>query len=386
MNRIFVATDDSTLAALKAIGAPSMLVKLEHARSAEFRTSADEAVCVGPRAYELMGELRTRGIAPEALSWQDEVGGKIKDFNWLKNRSMEDVQAPPPDKYLKCGVPGLGKVVNWRLPEIVLVAGPYASGKSLFAQVLAQDFVRQNKMGASFACWEDQEDEIKAALARYQDTAANFLPGEEEFRDKFLSMFRTVIVAEDDKRCMYEHFEMIESTHRRFGTKFFVLDPWNEFLHRKAVGQTEGDYVIDVMTKAAQLANKLKIIMLFTTHVSAEHVGLDQKGNIKPFKIANAFGTSQFGNKVHRGFCVVRTGLYGAEGESHMIVRQDKVKLEDRVEMHVDNADGERRCRFEILQKRMGARATLALSYSGKTNQLYFSKDATEQVKHIWRE
>lgn len=328
-----------------------------------------EIILDGALAVSRMEHLRSRGIAAERLSWRDP-DGRIFDFLWRHQRWAGDLPKTPADKYLICGLDGLGTRVNWRLPELVLVAGPYASGKSLFAQILAQDFVCRNDQWASLTCWEDQVDEIRDGLVKYRD--ATIVP--EHMRSGFIDRFRLTLVDDDTEREISEHFKRIEYEAKRFGIKFFVLDPWNEFDHRKSHRQTEGEYVIRVMTEATSLCNRLGIILVITTHVSAEFVSHGNK-DFAPFRISNAFGTSQFGNKVHRGFCVTRSRKWNPL--SHMIVRQDKVKLENKITI----VDG----KPIVLKKRMGYPDTMAFVFDPNCNTIHHDEDITVEARKIWK-
>jgi len=259
--------------------------------------------------------------------------------------------------------------MHWRLPELTLIAGPYAAGKSLFAQILAQDFVARNDQWASLTCWEDQVDEIRDGLVRYRDST--IVPA--QMKSEFLSRFRLTIVDDDTEREISKHFERIEYENKRFGIKFFVLDPWNEFEHRKADRQTEGDYVINVLTAATKLCNRLRIIIVLTTHVSAEFISHGE--GFKPFRLAHAFGSSQFGNKVHRGFCIARTRKWNAL--SHMIIRQDKVKLESIIQT---DSEG----RSIIHKARMGYPDTMAFIYDPMVNTIHHDGQASVSAKEAW--
>jgi hypothetical protein len=332
----------------------------------------DRIVFTGPQAVQRMMEVRSQGIGTQHLWWLD--GHHERDFGWGPHKWLSDIKAPADEKYLTCGIAKLGSIVNWRLPELVVVAGPYAAGKSLFVQVLAQDFVYHNDSYASLTCWEDQADEIRDGAVRYRDSE---IVAQHRKAD-FLNRFRTIDVTDDSERRMSEHFKRIEEESVQLGIKFHVLDPWNEFVdERKKLGgrQTDGEYVIDVLTTAAKLVNKLKIILIITTHVGAEFIS--HGDSLKTFRIANAFGTSQFGNKAHRAFCITRTRMWD-EVNSHMVVRQDKVKLEDKIFRSEDGKPA-------ILKKRMGVQDTLAFKFSPNVNTLHHDGAATDEARKLWK-
>ena len=367
MRRLWVATDQAELD--RCLGDGLDVILFDPTKSVE----ADEFVFVGPGCRKAMETFRAGGISETELSYFED--GKIKDWNWDFHRSLDQLDEAKPSKYLPCGISGLGNVLQWRPPEVGIIAGPFGAGKSLFAQILAQDFVFHNKMPASLTCWEDQAHEIREAFGRFAKTTK--FDGQEEFRDRFISMFSTPVIKYDTDRRMSVHFERIKYENRRWGTKFFVLDPWNEFDHEKSHKQTEGEYVISVLNVANRLAHELNIIIILTTHVSGEYVSTD--GKIKGFRISHAFGSSQYGNKVHRGFCIVRSRNHG--DQTHMVVRHDKAKEEDRFRRR-----GSGNYEEEPFLRRMGRVETLAFEYCSDNNSLYYDAkvSASDEIVKIW--
>lgn len=358
MKRLYIATNSEEY--LKYDQAGLSVVQLDFTKPLE----ADEFVFIGPGAREAMLEFRARGVAAEELSYVHE--GKIRHFHWDLYSSADMLPDWKPGQYKPCGIDGLSKVVRWRFPELIVAAGPYSGGKSLFLQILAQDFVRATSLPASITAWEDQGSRIKAGLIRYRESVMR--EEGEEFKKNFLSMFQIAKIDSSRDRLLKDYMDLVEYQAKRFGTKFFVFDPWNEFDHQKSQKQNETEYVREVMKDFRRLVDKLSIILALSTHVSAEYIGND--GSIKPFKIAHSFGSSQFGNKADRGFCVMRTDKWAEDGETHMLVRQDKVKEEDQPGMDA-----------------MGKRATMLFKYYPSHNTIYYDGKASseESVQKIWR-
>lgn len=331
------------------------------------RIEADEFVFIGPRAQELMLDRRSRGVPAEELSWFDSEANVIRHFHSSRLWSAEEVPEWKPGQYRRCNIDGLGKYVRWRFPEVVVTAGPYSSGKSLFSQILAQDFVRSTGLPASICAWEDSPEKIRAGLVRYRDTVMRDEGGDAV--ESFLGKFQIAKIDSSLDRYLSDYLDLVKYQAKRFGTKFFVLDPWNEFDHQRHQKQNETEYVREAMKAIRRLTDELQIIVDLNTHVSAEFINND--GSIKPFKIAHSFGSSQFANKADRGFCVVRTKRFDENGDYHMLVRQDKVKEEDQPGMEA-----------------MGKRVTMLFKYSHRSNTIYFDGNASadEKVQGIWRD
>ena len=365
MSRVYIATSEQAYEQAQRNGhLPVYLYGIEPKD-----LSADEYVFVGPDAYKLMHEVRARGVPAHELSWWNTSVDvdRICDFHWELSAPASEVADWVPGQYLRCSIDGLGKFVRWRLPELVITAGPYSGGKSLFSQILVQDFVRSTGHPASIFAWEDSAEKLRAGFIRYRDTVMRDEGG--DVVKTFLDKIRIAKIDNARDRLLSDYFDLAEYQARRFGTKFFVFDPWNEFDHQKHSRQSETEYVREVMKAARRLIDRNKIIANFNTHVSAEFVGSD--GSIKPFKAIHSFGSSQFANKSDRSFCVMRTKNFSEDGSYHMLVRQDKVKEEDHPG-----------------QEAMGKRATMLFQYSHRSNTIYYdgNKSSDEAVQKIWRD
>jgi hypothetical protein len=89
---------------------------------------------------------------------------------------------------------------------------------------------------------------------------------------------------------------------------------------------TETEYINKILRELREFTAVHKVIMCVVTHVSSK--SFTDEGKVKPFRVANAHGSSHFGKKCDRGFCVARTRALAA-GENRMIIRFDKAKDEE---------------------------------------------------------
>jgi hypothetical protein len=136
----------------------------------------------------------------------------------------------------------------------------------------------------------------------------------------------------DEDRLIDWYCELVEHRCRskRHAARFFIFDPFNEHDATRAPNQTETQYVGEMMKKFRKMVDRLGIILIVVTHVSAK--SYDESGAIKPFRVANASGSVQFGNKADRGICILRTNALGEkaslDAEDHMVLHFDKFKDE----------------------------------------------------------
>jgi hypothetical protein len=141
-----------------------------------------------------------------------------------------------------------------------------------------------------------------------------------------------------------------------------------------------------MMMEAAKLTRELGVIFLLVTHLPKS--GYTESGGVKPFRIVNAAGSAEFGNKADHGFCVARTSIISdllrgdrtdqrfseallrtirdrlgpCKGREHVILAVDKVKVEPD----------------------MGRRGALAYVLDPTANNLIFDAAGTQIAATIW--
>jgi hypothetical protein len=168
----------------------------------------------------------------------------------------------------------------------------------------------------------------------------------------------------DDARLLQWYCDLVEHRAKRNEVRFFVFDPFNEHDSTRAPNQTETEYVREMMIKFRRLVHGLGIILIVVTHVSAK--SYDETGKIKPFRIANASGSVQFGNKADRGICILRTGALkdasSTGADEHMLLHFDKAKDEEV----------------------MGQRGTVACVFDPKRMTLQEDPGATAKARQQW--
>lgn len=288
------------------------------------------------------------GISPEQLASPERFFSRDVKF-------LADIPAAEPFPVYESGLYFLDPCLKWRLPELVVMAGPYSQGKSLLAQVLALRFISRHgealDCGALLCSFEDLTDEIRAGAERHAE-AHNLDPA------KLLRRVSAVVRPADQERLLGWFIELVTFHNRTYGTRLFVLDPWNELDHERDARQLETEYVRTAMREFRKLTDTLKIIVIVVTHVPAKMINADN--TIQQFRIANSFGSVQFGNKADRGICVARTRKYGGD---HMIFYMDKVKIEPR----------------------MGRRDVCALKYDRDRHTLTYDVQATAGLREDWR-
>jgi twinkle protein len=363
MTQIIVAVDPGARARLQRVGiTPAMLESL-----GELSLGDAEIVVVGLGSHakdEALG-LVSRGIAAARLSYidlgEEDVAERLKNPKHLFWDDVVTLAELPEEKdfqVYKSGLDFLDKNLGWRwrLPELVVMAGAYGSGKSTVAQNLAAAFVhgagRELGSGAMLCSWEDNAAEVRRNFSAFGDGVGAM---------DLLNRVSYVRRHPDEDRLIAWYMDLVAYHKERYGTRFFVLDPWNEMDHQKDNRQSETDYVRDMMKAFRRMVDKLQIILIVATHVPAKII--KGNGDIEPFKIGHAFGSVQFANKADRGICVVRTKKFD-KTNGHTIIRLDKSKIE----------------------RRMGRKGTVAVRLEDRFFRFEFDGNVTNEIKEVWKD
>jgi len=269
-----------------------------------------------------------------------------------------------------CGYPFLHNHLRWAPPELGIIAGPYGCGKSTFNRLLAYKWAdtvgRKENARVSIVGWEDKIHTIKREVLRYAlggDVATLTSPQAKRLADMEGRVGWTQRHP-DDARLLSWYCDLVEHRAKHDRVRFFVFDPFNEHDSTRAPNQTETEYVREMMIKFRKLVHGLGIIMVVVTHVSAK--SYDENGKIKPFRIANASGSVQFGNKADRGICILRTSTLSdastTGASEHMVLHLDKAKDEEV----------------------MGRRGTVACVFDPKSMTLEADEGATAKAREAW--
>jgi archaellum biogenesis ATPase FlaH len=365
MRRAWLTLDNVDAETLRDVGEDAFPI----GEAGQIVASAEEIIVIGQglAAKDAALGLMERGVDSAKLSYvdlqkNDDIYARIgqpKHIFWddvvpVSEIGDEDFETYP------TGISFLGKNLGWawRIPELVIMCGPYGCGKSTIGQILAANFVhaegagRTLHTGAMLCSWEDLGSEVKRNIAAF--AKANNAP---DMMDKIHFVRRRA----SEDRLVSWYMELVRYHKRRYGTRFFFLDPWNEMDHQRDLRQTETDYVTDIMRAMRDLVDEEQIILIIATHIPGKFLKGD--GSVEPFRIGHAFGSSNFGNKADRGICIARTKAYERQS-GHAIIRLDKAKIE----------------------RKMGHKGTVAARLNTENFSLEYAGQATQEAQDIWKD
>ena len=357
--RLFYSLNQETVTRISGLG-----FNAYHARLISTGAYADfECVAVEDQpGGAVFQKLVAAGIpAADVLFVQDHPGLSAEDLTipadgFSFDTALAQTISDGPDfPTYNCGIPYLDPCLKWRLPELVVMAGPYGQGKSLLAQFLGTRFIATNGKNldceALFCSFEDMNSQIRRDVTIH--AASHGLDP-----DLLLKRIRVLTRPAKLPRTLEWFSGLVYNHVEKHNTRFVILDPWNEVDHERDMRQSETDYVREAMRHFRAVVDDLKIILVIVTHVGSAMI--DPEGKIRPFKIAQSFGSSMFGAKADRGMCVARTRTLGGD---HMILAMDKVKIE----------------------RLMGRRDVCALSYDWQAHTMRYDVQASSKLREDWK-
>ncbi len=293
-------------------------------------------------------------------------------FNEL--RSMEDAHDDPADRIrFPSGLAFLDPYLQWRQHEVCICTGPYGCGKSLLMNQLAMKWTEglggyyadgtPREVAAWLCMWEDEPVEQRDDIMRHYTFGV-------KDADKY-----QVEQARGIRRRMYHthpkftrtrdlnwYVERVRMLNEDYGTNFFVLDPWSEFDHERYSHENETEYCKRIMKELSALSIELRVIFCVVTHIPKAKYAED--GSIKPFRVADAMGSVQFGSTASRGICVLRAQVMKHHNDmrDYLVIHFDKIKNE----------------------RNMGKKGTLAVRYNMDRHSLEHCPDASATAHEMW--
>ena len=303
-------------------------------------------------------------------------GAELNREIMRKSKSLFDDEVHPfanvhkPENVLSwnTGWPFLHPYVRWGESEFCVLAGPYAGGKSALGQMFACDYAdvagRCLQATASICAWEDAGWRVRRNIERFAASREGLIPmkGPAHRTNDLLQRVFRITCQPGGIRSIDWYLERCEVLVHRENCRFFVFDPWNQHDEMRDKHDTETQYVNKMLRQLCEFVAVHKVIMIVVTHISAK--SYDDEGGIRPFRIAQAHGSSHFGKMCDRGVCVARTRtLTGSKGEDRMIVRFDKAKDEES----------------------MGRLDNIALKFDREAMDIELDEKCTEQIREAWR-
>tara|TARA_R110000796_G_scaffold2045_3_gene8170 strand:+ start:1830 stop:3593 length:1764 start_codon:yes stop_codon:yes gene_type:complete len=222
-------------------------------------------------------------------------------------------------KGLSTGIDGMDEIFLVRPQEVTICSGVPNCGKSEFIDAIAVNMAKDHDYKFAICSFENPVSEHLNKLAeKYvgkparKDTWVKQME-EEELLDAYdwLAQHFFFVRAEDESPTIDWCIQALISSVLRYGVNAVILDPYNEFDHKRPTGMTETEYVSQMMSKLRRFAQNFGVHVFFVCHpakMRRSHDGTFPM--VEPYDIA---GSANFANKADVILIVERDFTQGSK-------------------------------------------------------------------------
>ena len=175
---------------------------------------------------------------------------------------------------LSTGIEGMDEIFLVRPAEVTICSGVPNCGKSEFIDAIAVNMAKNHDYRWAMCSFENPVSEHLNKLAeKYvgkparKDTYVERMD-EEELLDAYdwLAQHFFFVRAEDESPTIDWCLQACTSAVLRYGVDAVVLDPYNEFDHKRPTGMTETEYVSQMMSKLRRFSQTFGVHIFFVCH------------------------------------------------------------------------------------------------------------------------
>tara|TARA_R110000824_G_scaffold401150_1_gene611069 strand:+ start:312 stop:2075 length:1764 start_codon:yes stop_codon:yes gene_type:complete len=222
-------------------------------------------------------------------------------------------------KGLSTGIDGMDEIFLVRPQEVTICSGVPNCGKSEFIDAIAVNMAKDHDYKFAICSFENPVSEHLNKLAeKYvgkparKDTWVKQME-EEELLDAYdwLAQHFFFVRAEDESPTIDWCIQALISSVLRYGVNAVILDPYNEFDHKRPTGMTETEYVSQMMSKLRRFAQNFGVHVFFVAHPAKMRRSHDGSfPMVEPYDIA---GSANFANKADVILIVERDFTQGSK-------------------------------------------------------------------------
>lgn len=209
------------------------------------------------------------------------------------------------------GWPDIDALFRVRPGELSVVTGAPNGGKSQFVDALAINLANSHGWKFAVCSFENPPDHHIAKLAEAW-LEMPFWPGprprmgEGDLRRaiEWLNERFFFIRADDESPTIAWILETARAAVMRYGIRGLVIDPYNEIEHKRPPGQTETEYVSDMLAQVKRFAQSHCVHVWFIAHPAKPQKM--KNGEYPEISLYDISGSSHWVNKADIGIVVVR--------------------------------------------------------------------------------
>lgn len=189
---------------------------------------------------------------------------------------LTQARRSPKPKQLDFGLPFISPMIKLSMPEFFVIGGQSGHGKSTIEQCLLFNLLLQNQQLKASIFHGEGHRSIPAKRAtmfyRWNVFGMSEKMGDPEIqsqRDAWLDDRIAFIRPPQDQLPTFEWLLWAmerQALHRK--RNVFVIDPWNEVIHKRDLRKNHTDYIGECIIKLKSLADRLGLILIVTHHVA----------------------------------------------------------------------------------------------------------------------
>lgn len=207
------------------------------------------------------------------------------------------------------GFPGLHEHYRLRVGDLAIVTGIPSHGKSAFVGDLACRMALSKKWPVCFAAFEQNPtlDHRRMLRTWHGGGLVTSLDQETiERADKWIDEYFSFVVPDNDSYpTLAWVMERFAASALRYGTRLFVLDPWNELEHDRPNGVSLTEYVGTALRDFKAFARKYEAHVIVVAHPAK--LRRDQDGKYPMPSLYDISDSSHWYNKADVGIVVHRS-------------------------------------------------------------------------------
>ncbi len=240
---------------------------------------------------------------------------------------MRDIPPVPEAVPHDSGFPGLHEHYNLRVGDLAIVTGIPSHGKSSFVGDLACRMALRHKWPVCFAAFEQNPtlDHRRMLRTWFGGGLAVSLDAEtlERADDWIDEHFSFVVPHDDSYPTLAWVMERFAASALRYGTRLFVLDPWNELEHDHPNGVSLPEYVGTALRDFKAFARKYEAHVIIVAHPAK--LRREQDGKYPIPSLYDISDSSHWYNKADVGIVVHR------KNDDETLIRVAKSRYHDQI-------------------------------------------------------
>lgn len=256
------------------------------------------------------------------------VSETLKRAEWMRLSGvfrMSDLPPVPDYKAHEIGMEGLDARYRVRMCDFTVVTGVPSHGKTAVVNDIACRLVSRYGWPAAFGSFEQcPQIDHRRNLRRWYSGAPISQLQDQEIRtadDWIDKNFVFVVPDEDEEASLDWVLARLAASVIQYGTKFLVIDPWNELDHSRPSDMTTTEYVGFAIRQFKKFARKYQIHLMVVAHPAKMRKNED--GSYPIPSLYDISDSAHWYNKPDVGIIVHRTG------EKDTLIRVAKSRYHD---------------------------------------------------------